>query len=316
MYTWPCWKTDTFFLAGGDVRQQTKGQKEIVWCQDGGEAAFNQIAALLERMERVKDQWTQRERQEPGPGAPSSAVPVASLPASALASASSQGGAGGAPAPAPAPSSGGFPATVAVASGGFAAESPVASAPSSEDLWRNHGNHGQGSQNASFPGPSGMGPGSEKERKKKRKEGREKEREPKEKGDDGAFPDSFAQSAWPDSSEAFATDFGAWGATPAFDGGMTWAGDGPSFAAFGSQGSAPPDDLRDGLEIKGIPVAEDTQLQDLQGLAQCTQVSLHIQFPYAALDDKDSFERLFVRAAAQAAGVAPQRIRVRAIRPG
>ena len=297
--------------------------------QDGGEATFNQIAALLERMERVKDQWQARgagASAASGPSPPSMSGPergsAPSLPASALTSAAS----GSVPAMA-------APAATAAP---LAPSASPAQSHASEDMWRQ---------------TSGLGSNlGEKERKKKRKEGKESKEAKDPSGDQGrgsedGFPDSFG--AWPDSGEAaFPDSFGAWGAplgpSPAFEA-SNWAtaaegpnpgpcasgasgasASGPSpFAAFGSlpepaqqgqggQGGQGPNGLN------GPNIAPTPSLSEKEANAQgegTLKASLHVSFPFAAID-KEAFERLFVRAAAQAAGVAPRRIRVQAVRPG
>lgn len=290
--------------------------------RDGGEATFNQIAALLERMERVKDQWQARGASGGNRSPPSGSsmahmaqpAPAPSLPASALTSAAS----------------GSVPPVPAVPVSALAPSASPAQSHASEDMWRQ---------------TSGLGSmEKEKEKKKKRKEGKElKESKEKDLGDQGkegkgsedGFPDSFG--AWPDSGEAsaFPESFGGWGAplgsspAPAFEA-SNWArgvsAEGPTpgacgpcasgasagpspFAAFGS--------LPEPAPIAPSSLSEKGQKGDANAQAEGTLASLHVGYPFAAIaEDKEAFERLFVRAAAQAAGVAPRRIRVHAVRPG
>jgi len=291
--------------------------------RDGGEATFNQIAALLERMERVKDQWQARGASGASGGnrsPPSGSsmahmaqpAPAPSLPASALTSAAS----------------GSVPPVPAVPVSALAPSASPAQSHASEDMWRQ---------------TSGLGSmEKEKEKKKKRKEGKEsKEKDLGDQGKEGkgsedGFPDSFG--AWPDSGEAsaFPESFGGWGAplgsspAPPFLEASNWAtgvsAEGPTpgacgpcasgasagpspFAAFGS--------LPEPAPIAPSSLSEKGQKGDANAQAEGTLASLHVGYPFAAIaEDKEAFERLFVRAAAQAAGVAPRRIRVHAVRPG
>ena len=132
--------------------------------KDGGEATFNQIAALLERMERVKDQWQARGASGGNRSPPSGSsmahmaqpAPAPSLPASALTSAAS----------------GSVPPVPAVPVSALAPSASPAQSHASEDMWRQ---------------TSGLGSmEKEKEKKKKRKEGKElKESKEKDLGDQG-----------------------------------------------------------------------------------------------------------------------------------
>ena len=216
--------------------------------KDGGEATFNQIAALLERMERVKDQWAARaesvSRSSQGAQGPSSAPSVSErAPPNHQAEAWSPAAPGLVPVP---------------------LDSQASQAPSSDDVWR-------------------LGSLSEKEKKKKRKEVKDKDKEREGGGREGrdgrevaetGFPsavsDSFTQSAWPDSGEAFAaTDFGAlgaWGTNAAANtasGFESWGRESSFQAAFGqSPPSGPGLSGPSGQE----PFLEQTGKQKQEGL--------------------------------------------------
>ncbi|CAE7042000.1 unnamed protein product [Symbiodinium natans] len=329
-----------------ELRDRLQDSVPDILDRDGGEATFNQIAALLERMERVKDQWAARGSNSShagaggaggaggvagaaSPGASPAAPSLPSLPASALTSAASLPGPAPGPPGASTSQSGTQPGLFEASAQVNPLASPVASHAASSDRDRFEKE--------------------KSEKKKKRKEGKDskdsRERD-RERGDSNF--DGFAPSAWPSgpsgpSGEAFpdfgttwagadvsaAAPFDAWGDDGTLGSGPT----GPSFAAFGRQSSpgAPSPQGTQGTQgAQGADVPADIGFTGFAGAAQgvteyeapsqrsypATQASLHIQYPYAAVDDKDAFQRLFVRAAAQAAGVPPQRIRVHAIRPG
>ena len=326
---------------GQDIRIRIRAFSFVLFGQDGGEATFNQIAALLERMERVTDQWQARGAgagavpSATAPSPPSMSAPqdrggAPSLPASALTSAAS----GSLPAMVPAGTAAG---TAGTAAGPLAPSASPAQSYASEDLWRQ---------------TSGLGAGNlgEKEKKKKRKEGKES-KEPKDlgpgdpgKGSEDGFPaEASGFGAWPDSGEAsaFPESFGTpWGAplgsSPAFEAsnwataatsesplgpanpGNPGASGGSPFAAFGSslpEQPVPKPGPGPNLAPSSL-LSEKGEIGDPKVHPQGTLASLHLGFSFAAIEDKEAFERLFVRAAAQAAGVAPRRIRVHAVRPG
>ncbi|CAE7221813.1 unnamed protein product [Symbiodinium sp. CCMP2592] len=307
-----------------DLRDRLQEAVPDILDRDGGEATFNQIAALLERMERVKDQWQAAQSGAGGAGAgggqrsppsgpsmavaPGAQLAAPSLPASALTSAAS----GSVPAP-----------VAAVPASALASASPAQS-HASEDMWRQ---------------TSGLGSmEKEKEKKKKRKEGKEsKEKDLGDQGKEGkgsedGFPDSFG--AWPDSGEAsaFPESFGGWGtaplgSSPAPFEASNWATGvsaegltttpGPCGPCGPCASAGPSPFAAFGMPEPSAPIAPSSLLGDANAQAEGTLASLHVGFPFAAIsEDKEAFERLFVRAAAAAAGVAPRRIRVHAVRPG
>ncbi|CAE7363061.1 unnamed protein product [Symbiodinium pilosum] len=230
----------------------------VLQVKDGGEATFNQIAALLERMERVKDQWAARaesvSRSSQGAQGPSSAPSVSErAPPNHQAEAWSPAAPGLVPVP---------------------LDSQASQAPSSDDVWR-------------------LGSLSEKEKKKKRKEVKDKDKEREGGGREGrdgrevaetGFPsavsDSFTQSAWPDSGEAFAaTDFGAlgaWGTNAAANtasGFESWGRESSFQAAFGqSPPSGPGLSGPSGQE----PFLEQTGKQKQEGLDRTSNQSVAI----------------------------------------
>ncbi|CAJ1396883.1 unnamed protein product [Effrenium voratum] len=253
----------------------------------GGDAMFNQISAVLERSERIQEQWKAR-----GPsGSPSG-------PSGSLGLAGSLGA--GPPGP-PGP--------------------PTQSVQSAQSAQSQSAPSGPSAPSAPF------GFEERKSEKKKRKDpkdlkdGKEEDRRIEDRAEEFGFP-SFPSSSWPEEAfpEAAAWgNFDAWGedsqigaqAAPA-------AGVSGASGAQGAQGESAQNAPGTGSASFAAFESPGFAWGSSQSARAASSAQLHIRCPHTDVEqverDQKTFKELFVRAAARAAGVAQHRIRVNAIR--
>lgn len=288
--------------------------------RDGGEAVWNQITMLLDRLERMKEDWQHRQGGEAfgGLAAPSSSPHM---------------GPTGDPMPPPfggQPSSSSFHgpsslspmSSAAAASEGDPAWRPASSVP---DMGKDRkkkkdkkNRRTDGAEDLGFSGwpsassgavdtqgPAGAGVGAW--------------------GGDGAVSSSAA--AWPSGPDATVRDnagFDApWGSFSApaaaempVDRKMSGSKAQPSVFAFEEPLRRPPDGPGQGSHFSSEPMGL-ISFGDSSGSSHKTTATLHIRRPFSDVEyDREGFGKMFAQVASQAAGVPAHRIRIHAVRPG